>query len=198
MTMRPFKAVIFDLDGTLVDSKLDFNQLRQQLGWPAGVSILDYLSKLPQSEQIEAEQCISQFEHAGACVATLMPGAEQLLAMLGQHQLPTAILTRNQRQVTEFTLARFGLHFAHVVCREDAPAKPKPDGLLWLCQQWQMSPSEVLFVGDWHYDLHAAQAAIMPFCLCLNPDNQHLRPHADYAIEHLLEILKICGLSYPQ
>ena len=46
-----------------------------------------------------------------------------------------------------------------MLTREDAPAKPDPTGVLAICQDWNMAPADVLFVGDYLFDLQAGHNA---------------------------------------
>ena len=41
-----FKAFIFDMDGTLVDSFLDFDSMREELNFPKGVPLLEYIESM--------------------------------------------------------------------------------------------------------------------------------------------------------
>lgn len=189
MQLGEHQGVIFDLDGTLVDSKLDFALLCQQLGWPAGTPILEHLQQLTDPlEYQRALMIIEAFEINGAAQACWMPGAAELLALLQAHRLPTAILTRNMRSATALCLQRLQIHVDIVLTREDAPAKPDPAGLLHIARQWQRQPAELLFIGDFHFDLSTAKNAGMPSCLYLNDHNQHFRPQADFVLTHFAEL----------
>ena len=189
MQLGDHQGVIFDLDGTLVDSKLDFSVLCQQLGWPAGTPILEHLATITDSNEYQrAVTIIEQFELAGAQSADWMPGAAELLALLQQQQIPTAILTRNMRSATQHCLQRLGIAVDLVLTREDAPAKPDPTGLLIIAGHWQKAPADLLFIGDFHFDLSTARAAGMPSCLYLNPDNGHYRDQADFVLQHFAEL----------
>ena len=50
MPPRRFQALLFDLDGTLVDTRLDFAALRRELGFPEGVGLLEHLETLPAAD----------------------------------------------------------------------------------------------------------------------------------------------------
>lgn len=188
------RGYIFDLDGTLVDSKLDFTVLRRQLGWPEGTLILEHLATLPDAEQQHAHAVIHQFELDGAAQATLMPGVHELLSTFAELALPTAILTRNSKAVTALTLQRLQLTFDLVLTRDDAPPKPHPDGLWQIAKHWQIAPAELLFIGDYLFDLETAKAAGMPSCLYLDGGNQHFAAMADYQIRHFSELQHACAL----
>jgi HAD superfamily hydrolase (TIGR01549 family) len=190
-TPNVVRGVIFDLDGTLIDSRLDFGAMRRDMGFPHGQPILEGIEALPTSDR--REQCLAilrDHERRGAESATLMPGACELLAELDHQRLPTAILTRNARAMTDLTLARLGLRFSQVLTREDAPPKPDPGGLLHICRVWNLPVTEVLFVGDFRFDVLAGQAAGIATLLYAPdgpPDYSH---EADFVIAHLREVLQ--------
>ncbi|HTI50027.1 MAG TPA: HAD family hydrolase, partial [Planctomycetaceae bacterium] len=156
----PLRGVIFDLDDTLIDSRLDFAAMRREMGFAPGQLILEGIAALPPGPQREA--CLAvlhEHERRGAESATMINGARELLAELSQRGLPQAILTRNSRAMTDLALSRLALEFSQVLTREDAPPKPDPAGLLRICRSWDVSVDEVIFVGDFHFDLLAGRAA---------------------------------------
>lgn len=182
-------GIIFDLDGTLVDSKLDFNLLCHQLGWPVGTPILEHLAQLTEpAERAHAEQVIANFEMQGAAEACWMPGAEALLHHLAAKGIPTAILTRNMRAASQLCRERLAIPVSLWLTREDAPAKPDPTGLLQIAKHWQRPVQQLLFIGDYWFDLETARRAEMPSCLYLNDQNQHFAAAADYSIRHFIEL----------
>ena len=120
------RGIIFDLDGTLVDSRLDFAAMRRDLGLPERTPILEALAAVgDDGERTRLEGIVLRHELAGAERATLMPGVEHLWSELARRDLRTAVFTRNARAVTEHTLARVGLAVDLIIAREDAPPKPR-------------------------------------------------------------------------
>ena len=78
--LKNVSAVLFDLDGTLVDSGLDFQALRAKLAWPDNVDLLAHLAALPcPKERAKAADTIHEFEMAGAANSEWMQGATTLL-----------------------------------------------------------------------------------------------------------------------
>lgn len=159
MLFPPARGVIFDLDGTLVDSGLDFDQMRAEMGLPSGQPILESIASLPASEARRCWQILDRHELEGAARATPMPGVHDLLALLSSHRLRRGVLTRNSRDAAMMCLGRLGVTFDVVLAREDAPPKPDPTGILNICAIWEMRPTEVAMVGDYRFDVEAAGQA---------------------------------------
>ena len=154
--------MIFDLDGTLVDSSLDFDAIRRDMGLPAGMPILETLDQVPAgSAKDRMLAVLRQYELTGAARATLHDGVREFLEWLDRRGISRAVLTRNSRESTQIVLDRLGLRFEMTLTREDAPPKPDPTGLLAICGVWQMQPAHVLFCGDYVFDLEAGSRAGM-------------------------------------
>ncbi len=160
-----FKGVIFDLDGTLVSSSLDFKALKRAVGCPLDQDILAFVQQLPMERAKKAHSIIIQAEHMDALSARAMSGALALLDFLLLQQIPTAIVTRNSRQAAELKIERCALPIDLILSRDDGPAKPDPSCLLALAKMWQLPPSQIAYVGDHHYDVQAAKRAGMPSVL---------------------------------
>ena len=162
--LSSIQGVIFDLDGTLADSRLDFTAIRSELACPEGVGVLEYIQLLPGSERGAAEQIVLDHERRGAERAEWIPGARECLQFCPRRNLPTAILTRNAREVADLTMSRLGIQVDMLLAREDCPPKPAPDGLLQIAAAWSLSPKRLVYVGDFLYDLQAARRANMISC----------------------------------
>ena len=154
------RGIIFDMDGTLVDSGLDFDAIRRDIGLPERHPILEGVEAIPDGPERErALEILPRHEHDGAVRATPYPGVAQLLERLDQLSLRSGVLTRNSRASVDTTFGQLGWTFDTVLTREDAPAKPDPTGVLAICQDWNMAPADVLFVGDYLFDLQAGHNA---------------------------------------
>lgn len=185
MQLKHIKAVVFDLDGTLVDSALDFSAICRDIGWPCGTPLLEQLAlTLDNAERDRAEQIIRRHEMTGAEKAVWMPGAEQCLRLLQQHGMPVAILTRNMRAATERVMQRLQITALPVLTREDCAAKPDPDGLLRLSKQFAVPTEQLLYVGDYLFDLQTAANAGALSCLYLNGQNNHFSAQANWSFSH--------------
>lgn len=187
----PFDAIAFDLDGTLVDSGLDFVAIREELGFPQGIGLLEHIATLTDPAAVaHAHAVIHHFEMAGAARATWMPGAQELLRYLQDLDVPVAILTRNSREAVAATDAALGLGIELILTRDDAPPKPDPGGLALIAEQLAAAPERMTYVGDYVDDLTAARRAGMMAGLYRNERNARFAGQADYVIGHFDELRK--------
>ncbi len=163
--LPPITGVIFDLDGTLVQSSLDFQALRKKVSCPSEQDILSFVDSLDESSRLAAEQVIKDAEMLDAQDAKRIDGVAELLAHIEKNHLPSAIVTRNIRRAAELKCQQNNIGITFLLTREDAPAKPAPDALLQIAQSWQHDVSSLLYVGDYKYDVEAANRAGMISCL---------------------------------
>jgi HAD superfamily hydrolase (TIGR01509 family) len=182
------RGVIFDLDGTLVDSGLDFPLMRREMGLPVGMPILEGLAEIGPGARIdECLRILDRHEQEAAERATLMPGAGELLAMLTERGVHQAILTRNSRTCSSRMLTRLGLSIACVLTREDGPPKPDPAGLLKICSIWKAHVTEVIFMGDYLHDINCGRNAGMRTILFAPNETPHYSLLADFCVSTFAE-----------
>jgi HAD superfamily hydrolase (TIGR01509 family) len=155
----PPAAVICDLDGTLVDSGLDFRAIKAEIGLSVEASVLEAIDNLPPEAAARGHAVLHRHEMAGALKARLMPGVTDFLALTAALGLKCGLFTRNSRNATAVTLQRCGLVFEHILTRDDGPVKPDPWAIRALCGSWGIDPSRTLVFGDYYYDLAAGRAA---------------------------------------
>jgi HAD superfamily hydrolase (TIGR01549 family) len=154
------KAVVFDLDNTLVSSSLDFAALREELYCPADRDLLLHVeSQRCKTIKNSMENTILEHELRDAQRSTPMLGAIDLLAKLRKAQFHLAIVTRNCRKATLIKTSENNINVDQIICREDYPAKPRPESLIALCQIWGLQPKQLLYVGDHLYDIKTAHNA---------------------------------------
>lgn len=179
------KAFLFDLDGTLLDTALDFiaiiQHMRQQQGMPpieptiirqlassgarAMVSAgLELAADSPELEQHTTE-FLQHYQQDYARLTRPFAGVQQLLDLLHQQQIPWGVATNKPQHFAAPILEQLGLrqHMACLICPEQvAQAKPAPDMLLLACQQLGIAPQQAIYLGDDQRDIQAAQQAQMP------------------------------------
>jgi phosphoglycolate phosphatase len=189
---RP-RAVLIDLDGTMVDSAPDIaaaaNRMLAELGAPPlpqhtvrgfigkGVANLvrQVLAATPGLASSDEAAALAAFErHYIDCNgrhSTLYPGVLQGLSALRRLGYPLACVTNKPRPYTVALLEAMGLApsfsvFSVVACADAAtPLKPDPALLLWACRQLGAAPADSVMVGDSAVDAAAAARAGMPVYL---------------------------------
>jgi len=186
--LNKIKAVVFDLDNTLVTSSLNFALIRQELGCPQEQDLLTYIEALPEDQKQIATERVLNHELKDAYESKPLEGCQALLETLGQLNLKTAIVTRNCRKAAQIKSNQSKLNIPIVITREDFPAKPSPDSLLHLLDIWQLAQDELLYVGDYLYDIQTAKNANVKSCFLTfsrETDYAHL---ADLVVKNLTEL----------
>ncbi|MBM80167.1 MAG: phosphatase [Planctomycetaceae bacterium] len=154
------RGIIFDLDDTLIRSGLDFDAIRQDMGLQPGQLILESIEQMDDPKrQADCLRILREHELRSAHQSTLIPGVTDFLSDLQAREVKTAVLTRNSRETVSIVFERLDLNFSIALTREDAPPKPDPSGLEMICQQWGVESSQVLFFGDFGFDIQAGQRA---------------------------------------
>src|SRR5436190_22570203 len=120
------RGVIFDLDDTLVDSRLDFDAMRLEMELPPDQPILESLARLDPQRVERCNAILHRHELAGAERAVLLPGARELVTTLHVRGIRLAIATRNSRVITEATLSKFALPIDLLFTRDDGRVKLDP------------------------------------------------------------------------
>jgi len=172
------KAVLFDLDGVLVDTyevwlhllndvarRLGYPEIRRDAyheSWGQGIEV-DVGNFYPRHtvEQIREEYSLRYGDHLGHL--KVMEGAEAALRGLA---LPKAVITNSPAALARraLSIAKLEGFFQTVVgCDEVAHSKPAPDMVLEACRRLGVRPEEALVVGDSRFDEGAARAAGVPF-----------------------------------
>ncbi len=188
-TMTHIKGVIFDLDGTLVESELDFDKIKQQLNCPFDTDVLDFIEDMPSLDaQQQAHQIIIEHEALDAMNAKALPHMHALLASLQQLSLPTAIVTRNSKTATATKLSQNNIAMELVLTRECYPAKPAPDALLAIAKMWDIEPASLIYVGDYLYDIQAAKNAGMVSVFINHNKQPDYQSQADFIVNDLLQL----------
>lgn len=179
-----FKGIVFDLDGTLVDSPLCFKSIRSQLEIPNDQYILEYLDQLPLKEKLEKLKLLEEIELIAAKQAVPFPRALTLLEELRALGIKIGIFTRNCRTATNHIIQSHGMKINMVVTRNDAPAKPNPEGLKLFLSQWNLEGTELLYIGDYRFDIECGKEAGVRTGLFTNGQEPLEKWSSDYVIPH--------------
>lgn len=226
--MKPLRAlcggelprlVMFDLDGTLVDSVPDLatavdrmlvelgrepagvERVRQWVGNGARVLVRRALAGgLDHSAvgEAESEEALARFLDIYAdCheLITLYPGVHELLEALSTAAVELAVVTNKPERFVAPLLEQVGLggYFRWIIGGDTLPQqKPDPAALLQVMRLAGVSQEQSLFVGDSRTDVLAARAAGVP-CVAVSYGYNHGRPVAEEApqlvVDSLAELL---------
>jgi HAD superfamily hydrolase (TIGR01509 family) len=163
MSLASVQHWVFDMDGTLTVAVHDFAAIRQALGIAPEDDILTHLAALPAEEGRAKHAWLLEHERDLAVASKAAEGAVELVRALKARGCRLGILTRNARELAHITLAAIGLDdcfaVADIIGRDEALPKPDPDGLLRLAQGWNVSPQDMVMVGDYRFDLDCGRAA---------------------------------------
>ena len=175
MSLSQIRHWVLDMDCPLTVAVHDFPAIREALGIPAQDDILTHLAALPAEEAAAKHAWLLEHERDLALGSKPAPGAVELVRDLAARGYRLGILTRNAQELAHVTLQAIGLAdcFAveDVLGRDDAAPKPDPDGLLKLARAWDVTPSDMVMVGDYRFDLDCGRAAGARTVLVNLPDN---------------------------
>jgi len=105
MARPTLRGVVFDMDGTLTVPNLDFVEMYKRCGVPSSKDLLQEVNAMAAPEKDAAWKVIDDMEEEGRRTLQLMTGTVELAKWLGQHQIPTAIVTRNSSQTLNHFLS---------------------------------------------------------------------------------------------
>ncbi len=111
------------MDGTLVDSPYDWQEIRRRLG-VGGPSIIDALNALPPAARQARWRELEAIEREATGRATLHEGARELLETFRKSGFATALVTNNNESNTRRLIERFGFKLDVVVTRDSGFYKP--------------------------------------------------------------------------
>ncbi len=178
----PYKAIIFDLDGTLVNSLEDIsdamNKVLLDCNYPThsyetyqyfiGSGLHNLVSKaLPENHKSEIEPCFEKMVayYSENCTIKTKPylGIIELIAKLNERGIPLAVLSNKADVLTKkIVTGIFPNQFDMAVgLKMEATKKPNPFEALQIAKKWNLNPAEILFVGDSDIDMFTATNAKM-------------------------------------
>ena len=174
MRLADIRHWVFDMDGTLTRAVHDFPAIRRALDIPEQDDILLHLAALPEAEAAAKHAWLLEHERALAEAARPAPGTGTG-ARVAARGVRLGILTRNDHQLALITLEAIGLGGCfpteHILGRGEARPKPDPDGLLRIARRWNVTPAELVMVGDYRFDLDCGRAAGSRTVLVNLPEN---------------------------
>jgi len=185
MVTRTVKAVVLDLDGTIVAFNLDYRSARAEVigflesqGFPRSLfslneSVFEMLKKVEVSMRNNGKSdrdfsrlrkavlaLLEKYELESAGSTSLVPGVVDALRALKRMKLKLALFTVNSKKSTYLILDAFRLRpfFDAVVTRDSVPlVKPNPLHLQTVLKALKVKPEEAIVVGDSIWDMKSAR-----------------------------------------
>ncbi len=179
--MRKFKAVIFDLDGTLLDTIEDIKDsmnlvLRRRgfkthsvdfyksaVGQGTEMLVIDSLPEDKRSEEL-IKECLKElkenYSKMWANKTKPYPGIVELLRELNLRKIPLSILSNKDDRFTKSIVEHFFPDFKFEFVfgsREGVPKKPSADVPLYIAKKTGIEPKDYIFVGDSSFDMLTAK-----------------------------------------
>jgi len=181
---QPLDAVLFDLDGTLIDSKMDIaaaaNSARVHFGLPPlpletvvtyigrGVDHLLRCTLGPEATEDRLKEgmpvLMAHYKDHLVVHTTVYPGVRDLLVLLKSRGIPMGVVSNKPHALTQLTLEKLDLNqYFKTALGADATAnkKPHPEPLLTALKTLGGSPQRSIMIGDSLVDAQAGRAAGM-------------------------------------
>jgi pyrophosphatase PpaX len=178
------KAVLFDVDGTLVDTlpalikglgdayerfngwRPSDREIEALIGMPLREQLALFRDEAPGDDELRKMMAftIDRFEENKDLERFFEP-AIQMLRLCIDYGLKTALVTSKSDVELNLFLKRFeeGRRVHTAVCASDvANPKPAPDSALLACERLGVKPEEAIFIGDSVYDMRCGKSAAMP------------------------------------
>lgn len=180
---HPIDGVLFDLDGTLIDtapdmalalnrlrlecnlSPLPFEQIRPQVsnGARGLLEIGFQLGPENQGFDILRDRFLQLYRQDVAGETRLFSGFEEVIDWLDQQGIHWGIVTNKPGFLTRQLVQTLGLKPAVMIAGDDLlRRKPFPDQLIYAAGQLRLPPQHIVYVGDHERDIQASRAAHMP------------------------------------
>jgi HAD superfamily hydrolase (TIGR01509 family) len=207
------QAVLFDMDGTLLDSEkiwdvalddlaeslggqLSTTGRTRMVGTPLGRSIAILHDDLGIEADAEASGAylLSRAAELFGRPLPWRPGARELLDAVAAAGLPAGLVTSTHRGLTKLALQTLGAdRFAAVVCGDDVPAaKPAPDPYLVAAAQLRVTPEHCVAIEDSPVGLRSARAA--GCAVLVVPNDVAIEPEPGIEIRPTLEGVTVADL----
>jgi len=207
-----FSAVIFDMDGLMLDTERTYRDIFNRAAADCEFEFPDELhlrllgrntadmksimrEVLPDPERYERFMERNRHHHA-ICFATAPPvkkGLMELLALIEERRVPKVVATSTPRKAAIPRLQQCGLlhHFASVSCGDEVErGKPAPDLFLKAAATIPMEPSKCIVLEDSEAGVTGAHAAGMPVCMVpdLKQPADDVRKRAHGVYESLVQV----------
>jgi phosphoglycolate phosphatase len=197
--IKPPKLILFDLDGTLIDSVPDLSaavdatlrnlglpeagesRVRTWVGNGAAMLIARVLAHAGVEDELQStalDHFLEYYERHCAQETCLYPNVEETLSVLQRRSVAMGIVTNKPRRFVAPILEhlKIAAYFQYIIGGDDLPEKkPHPLPLIHCMQALDYSADDTLMVGDSVNDIQAAQAAGVPI-IAVSYGYNHGRP----------------------
>ena len=203
-----YNCIIFDIDGTLLDTEtavlsslqklvseelnknLSFDELRFALGIPGEVT----LNKLGITNVLDCNVKWNKYLKEYFHDVKVFDGIKDTLIKLNEIGILTGIVTSKTKEEFSNDFAPFGLnnYFKLVVCADDTEKhKPDPEPILKFIELSDADKSKTIYIGDTKYDMDCAFGADIDFALALWGAKSSTGINANYILENPKQILEL-------
>ena len=190
MNQFPFRALVFDMDGTLTRPTLDFSAMRKEIGI-AGGDLAHEIERLPPADNRKAWAVIERHEEEALARMELQEGGQEFVAQCRQQEIKLGIVTRNKRRSVDHLCQKYALTFDAVITREFPHLKPHPAPILRVLEIVRVEPCDALMIGDYLHDIEAGRAAGTKTCFFQNPGSPDYGAGADFRVSSMAELSRI-------
>lgn len=212
------KAVLFDMDGTLLDTAPDFiavcqamlkahgrapiddKRIQDVVSGGARAMVAATFDMDPEAPGFETlrQEFLDRYQEHCAVFTRPYDGMPELLASIEQSRLIWGVVTNKPIRFAAPIMQQLGLaeRSAVLVCPDHVKhSKPDPEMLLLACSQLKVDPSEVLFIGDDLRDIESGRAAGTKTAAVrygyIHPDDNPAHWGADVIVNHPSELLAV-------
>lgn len=217
--LDPIRGVLFDLDGTLVDSRRDLttavNCMRRSFNLPPlpfdlvtsfiGNGARKLVERSLHGTDIDIDAGLacfkSYYDQHLADETTCYPGVPETLGRLKEHCIKCAIITNKPEAPARAVLAALAIdsYFDPVIGGDTFPyLKPDPYALTRIIEQWNLDPASVLMVGDHMTDIAAAHNAGIQSVYITSGYGRMGEHTPDIQLETITGLLDLTGIESGQ
>jgi HAD superfamily hydrolase (TIGR01549 family) len=185
-------AILFDWDGVIADTCLDFSEIRRKYYGLRPAMLLEDAHTLAHTAREAMMSELEDIEVRGAEKAVWVEGAQETLEWVTRARKPWAIVSRNCKKSSLTAAGALGMKLPDVVrSRDDGDCvKPDPRALIETCARLSASPAQTLLVGDYIYDVMGARRAGMRSALVRSGIDQGWTVWLECSFSSMGEFLK--------
>jgi 2-phosphoglycolate phosphatase len=212
------RAVLFDMDGTLLDTAPDFiaicqamlaergfprvddKLIRDEISGGAKAMVSAAFAMSPDTPEFEALRLefLARYQTGCAVHSTLFDGMAELLADIEKANLTWGVVTNKPVRFAQPIMDQLGLseRSAVLICPDHVTkSKPDPEPLLLACKMLDLDPASVLFVGDDLRDIESGRDAGTKTAAVrygyIHPHDNPDHWGADVVVNHPLELRRV-------